>query len=318
MSKKNLKKAYSLIELSIVIVIISILITGALSVSVGSVNNAKIKLTNDRMKELYKALGNYLVIYKKLPCPADLTQIKSSSSTYGTSIGSDGSCSGSGVYTSASEANLVYGMIPSKTLGLSAEMAEDGFESKIAYIVDKRLTDSSTFYVNFAQGTPDPTPLITITEKPSNLQTTADFAIVSYGANKSGSFGANSSTQVARSSDSDELDNDVNQSSPYFNVNLISTSGNSDTFDDAVFAKKRTNMLTDFNALSLIPCPAYNPSDVTYGATNIVWPAGSYDQVVVATTNCPAGYTSGVAKPTKRCGAFGNWQSGVVNPCLAP
>jgi prepilin-type N-terminal cleavage/methylation domain-containing protein len=44
MKNKKFKKAYSLLELSIVIIIVSILITGTLSVSVGSINNMKVKI----------------------------------------------------------------------------------------------------------------------------------------------------------------------------------------------------------------------------------------------------------------------------------
>src|SRR3989338_7419279 len=112
MNKKVFKKAYSLIELSIVILIISILITGALTVSVGSVNNAKIKNTNDRLQQVYKALGNFLVANKRMPCPASLKKIKTTDSDYGAEVGSQGACSGSGVYQSTTSANLVYGMVP--------------------------------------------------------------------------------------------------------------------------------------------------------------------------------------------------------------
>jgi len=49
------RSAYSLLELSIVIVIISILITGAMTTAVGSISNAKVKITKDRLQIIYKA-----------------------------------------------------------------------------------------------------------------------------------------------------------------------------------------------------------------------------------------------------------------------
>lgn len=137
MSKK--KKAYSLLELSIVIVIISILISGVMTTAVGNINYAKTKVTKDRIQVLYKALGNFVATNGRLPCPAGLTVLKTNA-TYGTSIGAAGTCSGSGVYTSTANTNLVYGMVPVATLGLSKEMGEDGFEDKISYVVDKNFT----------------------------------------------------------------------------------------------------------------------------------------------------------------------------------
>lgn len=320
--QKIYKKAFSLIELSIVILIISILITGALSVSTANINNAKIKVTNDRITEIYKALGSYLVINKKLPCPASLILDKTNAS-YGIA-GTDGTCTASGIYFSGAT-SLVYGMVPVRALGISSDMAEDGFGNKIAYVVHRDFTTAWTSSTggHVATAPYDPaSSIILIKENPSGSTSTsyAIFALISAGANKNGAFNATSTTRNARSADADEMDNDVgviSGNNADFNLTLVSTSANSDTFDDVVFAKTRTQMVQDFNAYSVIPCAAYNPSDVTYGATNIVWPAGAANQVVVATTSCPAGYTGGTTKPTKKCGAFGVWEDGVVNPCLA-
>jgi len=63
--------------------------------------------------------------------------------------------------------------------------------------------------------------------------------------------------------------------------------------------------LTSTSALSL----SY-PSVATYS-----WPESSYNQVVRSTTACPAPYTTTVGYPTRRCGAFGVWESSVINPC---
>ena len=74
--KKNNKTAYSLLELSIVILIIAILISGAMTMSVGTLNNAKNKATQDKIAEIYKSLGNFLLANKRLPCPASLKKLK--------------------------------------------------------------------------------------------------------------------------------------------------------------------------------------------------------------------------------------------------
>lgn len=311
---KKFRKAFSLIELSIVIVIVSIMITGVLSVSVSSVNNAKIKTTHDRMKEIYKAMGNYLLTNKKLPCPAQLTLAKNSAS-YGLEFGSDGTCANDVDTFLLTSTNLVYGMVPVNSLGLTSDMGEDGFESKFAYIVDKRLTLASSFYEGFTGGDANPAAGITVTELPANVSTTADFAIISFGANKSGAWNSNSTTQnTPRSTDIEEDNNDINASAPFFDATIYSSSTDSDTFDDIVFAKKRKDMVIDFDGMSLIPCGA---TTLTINTKNYAVPAANYGQTVLSTTTCASlGFGSSPVYAQIGCGAFGVWNSFVTVPCV--
>ncbi|MDX2083692.1 MAG: prepilin-type N-terminal cleavage/methylation domain-containing protein [Rickettsiales bacterium] len=314
--KKNHKKAFSLIELSIVIIIVSILVTGALSVSVNSINNAKNKVTKDRINEIYKALGNYMITNKKLPCPAPITDTKSGSSTYGTAASTSLCASTGGVSQSSTSTNLVRGMLPVKTLGLSLEMAEDGFGSKFEYVVDKNYTVASTG-TSSDFGTAN-TANIIINEKQGSsviaVESSAIFAIISLGGNKSGAYGYDSASRNTLSTDAQELSNtpsSISDDTSYTNT-LYASSAGSDVFDDTVFYKNRNSFVSDFDALSVIPCQL--TTENLYGTT-ITWPLSWYDQIAVSTTSCPVGYTSGVSKPTKRCGAFGNWDV-VINPCL--
>jgi len=321
--KKISKRAFSLIELSIVILIVSILITGALSVSISNINNSKVKVTNDRIKEVYKALGNFLIINGRLPCPASLQKIKSVDSDYGAEVGAPGACEGAGIYTSNTTSTLIYGMVPIRALGMANDMGEDAFESKLNYIVDKNFTSTSTFgTAAFTYGSYNAAnETITIQDKPGgvtqNISFDAIFALISSGSNKSGAFPANSATQNDLSADADEQDNyatNFNDSptpkTADFNNNLIISSSNSDVFDDITFFKARNNFISDFSMLSLIPCAAYTDG------SSYSWPAGSYEQAVTSTTACPNAATNGgPAYPVKRCGAFGVWGA-VINACL--
>lgn len=306
------KKAYSLIELSIVILIISILISGALTVFSGSANNTKITITKTRIDEIYKALGGFLLANGRLPCPASVIAIKSTDTTYGTEGTATGNCTaGGGVYASGSS-NLVYGLVPVKTLGLPNEYAEDGFEGKIAYIVEKNFTTSSTFKNATATAT---MTLSEFTGGVSQVITNdAILALVSYGVNKSGTFNANGTVQNSRSSDSSEMENDLGASNA-FDKNLVFNAPDSDVFDDIVFYKTRNSLVSDFDALPLVNCLADTLSLSYPGAATYSWPESSYNQVVRSTTACPAPYTTTVGYPTRRCGAFGVWESSVINPC---
>lgn len=313
-TQNKTKKAFSLIELSVVIIIISILITGSLTASISAINSAKNKVTRDRMEQIYNALGNYLLINGHLPCPASLLEIKSTSATYGESVGSAGACSGSGVYNSSVATNLVYGMVPIRALGLENDMAEDGFGSKLSYVIDMDFTGD-----NFGT-TAVPTDTITINENTGGVTHTntedAIFAVISHGANRSGAFSINSAVQNTRSTDASEMLNDVdNISAPAFTKVFMSKAKNSEVFDDIVFYKTRNQIIANFDAFSKIFCVAGNLS-LTYGtAANYSFAQGAYDQVVISTTACPSGYQSTTQYPTRRCGALGVWQSFATNPC---
>ena len=244
-------KAFSLIELSVVIIVVSIIAAGVLSVSVGKVSNNKVRITHERINEIYKALGSYVVANKRMPCPASIIAIKSSDSNYGVEGTAAGACTaGTGVY--AGGTNLVYGMVPVRTLGLKSSFAEDGFGNKIAYFIDKSFTDSSLF--TSAVGS------ITIQKytggAPSTVATSQMFALVSHGANQSSAFGSNSNGQNTVTADTDEMSNDATTfidlaKTAIFTNTLTASTERSTTFDDIIFYKSRDELLMDNQALTM-------------------------------------------------------------------
>lgn len=311
MLKESHKKAFSLIELSIVLVIISVLIAGTLSVSVTGINNAKLKVTRERMDAIYKALGNYLAMHYSLPCPASLYETKSSDG-YGVAIGGDADChtgSGDGVVVSNINDGVAYGAVPVQTLGLSDEMGEDGFGSKFAYLVTVQMTradypDTGTvgfsFYPTTGSDTINVLNIATDNAVEQNI-----VAIVSFGPNKYGAFNANSSTQNGGSSDSDEVQNyptNIVHGSPNtadFGQNdydetgivLTVTDPTSDVFDDILLFKTKSQIVNDFGLQFLIPCVAFASGVHTYGAT--------YSGMLqYSTTNCT---DPDDARPSYRC-----------------
>ncbi len=317
----NYKKAYSLTELSIVILILSVLLSGSITVFNKYDNNARIKTTQYRIKEIYKAMGVFLMTNNRLPCPASIIDSKIASSTYGTELGAGANCVGTGVYQSTTATNLVYGMIPALTLQLPSEMAEDGFGNKFTYIVDKRFATSTSSF-----DTTSPSGIIAVKSKQPNavdqsINGNALFVIISHGANKYGSFAAKSVSQTARSSDSEELENDATTfndttKTAVFDNNIYYSSDGSDVFDDIVFFKARAPIIFDFDISSLIHCQGYTES--LYGGTNnITWPSAEFGQTVLATTPCPnsATYNYGSKYPTRKCGFSGSWL-GIVHNCL--
>ncbi len=343
--KKNKQRAFSLVELAIVITIISVFIAGVVNVGIGVTKNSKVTVTKNKMNEIYKALGNYAAANGRLPCPAPVIDIKGTTNYGNNQTDGLGSCYGinsntvvPGAYASTT---LMYGMIPVQNLKLSSEMAEDGFGTKFGYVIDRRFTgfNENGNSNNFKNG-PE-ISVITINEKVgstnevgSTIETVtngAAFVIVSYGANKKGGFNASASTQNGRSADTDELSNDLGTTaSPNFDATFVSLSDKSDVFDDILFYKTKKNIMTDFNLWSLMPCAAVIGGPVTSSAPtkdvyvnsstgNIAsWPETQYGQVAVSLTACDRGdsnYNGTVVYPTKKCGPFGVWQAGSIDSC---
>ena len=310
---KNRKTAFSLIELSIVLVVTAIIIAGVLSASTASINNAKIKTTNERIKVIYKALGNFVLTNYRLPCPAALN-IAKDVAAYGNPVSSAGNCSGVGVYKSSTQSSVIYGMIPISALGLPQDLAEDGFGNKLIYIVNNNYTAAdypgtspTTFFSSFSES--DISNIRILQVSSGNVIDGNAFAIISLGQNKYGAFNSTGTTQNGTTStdtyEQQHYVTSVNLSTSPYTASFGNVAGNasrvvityensgSDVFDDIVFFKTRNQMIVDFNGMFMMPCQAIANYSLAY-----------YGQTAYRSTNCTAPNT---VKPSKKCAAYGVW-----------
>ncbi len=322
---KKTRKAYSLLELSIVITIISILITGAMSTATSTINSSKNKVTRQKLGIIYKAIGSFVSANGRLPCPANITLLKSNAS-YGQEVAGCSSMisNANGIFVSAASSNLIYGMVPVAALGLSNNFGEDEFETKISYVVDKNFTVSANqnSAPDFSQSNFSTQALvnisnnITVTEKDGSNQfnpaTNAFFVLISHGANKGGGYPANSSSQNAVPSDVDELSN-VGGSSSFDNI-FISVSTNSEKFDDMLVYSNPRVFVTEFNIFRLLPCnrmsayavpPSIGSSPDTNYPDNNSGGNAWFGQIIVGNGCSGAGDIDKFH--SKKCGPFGQW-----------
>ncbi len=273
---KKTKFAYSLIEMSIVLVVVSTLVAGALVVSTENLKDEKVKITKQRMEQIYKMLIHFMNVHKDLPCPASLTRIKSVDTDYGASV----ACTtGSG---------LLVGAVPSAIFGGgSADLSEDGFGTKFIYFVDSRFTEAANLssppdftVTNFStmlenQFSTSPSTLFTIRENmtgtPQTITTGAVFGIISVGANKLGGYNANSATQNSTAgADADEITNVGNGST------FVAASSAGTSFDDIVFYKTARDLVSDNpDLLNLIPCRNSNNNYINGSITGHAWYNGT-------------------------------------------
>jgi len=296
------KSAYTLLELSIVIAIMAVMMTGAIGISVSTFNNTKKIATEMRLRQLYDAVGKFLLINKRMPCPARL-DLTINDNGYGEEVGNGSGCSDfTGVYQGVNS-NHFYGMIPMKSLGLPLEFSRDEYGSKISFIVDDRFTRSFQDVPNFANpsfGTVSAyDTAFNIQEKPPSAGKTnsagAIMIILSHGKNKFGAFNDNATTQNIAPTDVDELSNAY---SANFDNNFIFKSLNSEIFDDIMIYKTRNQLVEEFSAFYLIAC---NNAGSLFDNKNAY-----YGQNIFGT--CANGIV-----PEIYCDKYGSWH--LINGC---
>jgi prepilin-type N-terminal cleavage/methylation domain-containing protein len=260
------KKAYSLVELSVVITIMSILMMGVASIVTNSMKKAQKNETQEKIQIIYNAMGKFLLREKRLPCPARLNLAESSAS-YGdetTKTGYNCNTVAGGIFTNGN--NFFIGAVPTTTLGLSSDMAKDEFGNKITYIVSKNATIATTLEAvspaifplsNIGFGATTYTNQILTVSEYSNRQITANaiLALISHGNNKNCAYPANSTSANSSCPINDEATNSSNKYSAPINNSIIYSSTNPN-FDDIVLFKTKNQIANDFNAHHLVLCDA--------------------------------------------------------------
>ena len=319
---KNLT-AFTLIEMSVVLIIVSILFVGTFSSS-SIVNSVRTSVSKDKLEVIYSLMGTFLKNNKRLPCPASLG-ITIANANFGKEVRNplDNKCLGSGIYASnnAGFSNIIVGAIPVKDLGINNDFAYDAFGNLVLYFIDQRFTynyisnistDLNLSIPSFGTASFKDIMVIKNRNLKGEVLINSDviMTLVSYGPNGFGSFNT-AGIQKARSSILEELDNDVSNlnsvdGTASFNRTFYSSHENSDIFDDIVLFKTRNDFVENFNMMSIIPCKGNDLIDDAFTKTSVY-----YGQVIEASTQCQVN-AEGV-KRTKKCDVFGRWIDLVKN-----
>ena len=223
------KKAYTLVELSIVLVIISIFLSSGLSIFTNNIIQTKTVNTKEKLNIIYKSLTEYLMINKRLPCPINLTIAKDTGEDYGFMITTPiSNCSIPGI----GDNQITIGALPTRDLGLPNNMAEDDFGNKILYVVDNRLI--TNFIAN------------NLTSGNGAIQdagiTKPVLLLLSFGANSCGSHKTNGTTNVTcLANDGPEQQENAD------NDNTFSTTSTNPKFDDVILTKTYYDFLQELN-----------------------------------------------------------------------
>ncbi len=341
----NRKKAFSLVELSIVIVIFSILATLALSLFLNDKSGRGVIETKNRIDQIYLAMGKFLVINGRLPCPSSLKLVRSDIN-YAVELGNPGECIYNGIYSidnNLGSVNLLYGAVPAVSLGLPKNYANDAYGAKFVYVVDANHTRATSFPISGSDSfvTAASNDIISIVDNKSGSPITvtndAIFAIVSYGLNKAGAFNFDVTAQNDRSSVTDEQNNDAtsfNDADPIhtaiYDNTLVEASAQNE-FDDILFYRTKSDLMKDFanigaqifnfcqpSTVGTINCIDYyshNDSATTYSAS---WAAATSNQLAASTTECPAECLGGTKYSLRKCNEDGSWSAASIKCVTNP
>lgn len=187
-SRRRSVSAFSLLEMSIVLLILGVLAAGGLTVGSIVLEQQANSATNDKLDVLQQALVDFVKDQNRLPCVAPLDALPASG-TFGVELAAGGCLAatdtGSGTSRAVSGANIVrIGAVPTRTLGLKDDAASDEFGNRFLYAVTEALTTS-----NLTTGFPAATvngQIIVLDRAGNNITNAASFILLSHGPDGKG------------------------------------------------------------------------------------------------------------------------------------
>lgn len=245
---KHRLSAFSLLELTIVLVIIASVTAGGIAFGVQQIETSRRVQTENKMTEIDAALMAFRAAYGRLPCPADAA-LANTSANHGVEAANAGTCTGGApAATFGPVSGTVAGVVPVRTLGLPDEFMLDGWGRRIGYAVPPTLTGSGSFAsacLAYSRG-----PAVTDAAAGSRTAGAA-YLLISHGPNGHGGYLPNGTRYSDRATNVDELQNcnctSAAAAAAYDNI-YVQKDGTSDAatpsdrFDDIVRFKERWQM----------------------------------------------------------------------------
>ena len=344
--KHNKKTGYSLLEVSIAMLIIGILLTSGSVLFSKLSQNQNIKqaqlVTLERTDKIYKSILNYLSENHRLPCPAKLNSSYNDADYGNESRGVEGDCNDDAEqFTTNTDANnlgatgnmqILYGMIPINVLDLDKKDAEDGYGNKFSYIMVKEFgtkTPDNTAEIGFEYlagssrlGDPVTIDYINVKSRAATLSNKSIMLIISHGENGLGAYIPDSGIQkptVGVVNDEDSNMYKTNYNRIFFADSDESKTANNETlfFDDYVIFKNKEQLLRDAE-MEFIKCGIQqgfiNQNYNTTCLNSDFTPArhASYGETitiddVISPESTNCGCVSSEASLQRVCGKYGKW-----------
>lgn len=242
---------YTLLEISVVLVILAVVTGVALKVGTQRADVNTVEEMDDSMNAIEAALISYRKANDRLPCPSDITAAVTAAG-FGRELAPTGTCTGANFGPSGT---TVAGGVPTKALGLADKYAFDVWGRRILYAVDTRITAAGAF-VTYPITDTTIIGSINVKDASGGDRTLRGLvALVSFGKNGHGAYlrAGGATRQNASSTNTDELKNchcDAAAAATAFDNIFVQKAATqsttaTDIFDDVVRYKLRFHFKDD-------------------------------------------------------------------------
>ncbi len=204
LKKNNHQHGFTLIELSVVMIILASVAVNAVTTNQELTGVAARQETSQKVKRLKVILDKYMNEYNYIPCPADPT-LTTLAANFGVGTGTNttGGCTATNLVISSESSTgakdeVYVGALPFKTLGLTPEDMLDGWGNKLTYAASRKMILKNCgavgriIVLNFLNPANAPNAQIA-----ANITTsTAAYVIVSSGKDGVGAYKKNAATRI--------------------------------------------------------------------------------------------------------------------------
>jgi prepilin-type N-terminal cleavage/methylation domain-containing protein len=245
------RKGFSLVELSIVLVITGIMLYGATNLYAASSQAAKISANNSTLDAIERALRLYYQTYGDLPCPASGTLALNDQYFALGRESPEGTCT----YDNLPLTNAAAGVVPTRTLNLPDSYMFDAWGSRITYVVSDYCVNNTTWTDGIAGSGTDCADAANLTVKDNtdtaggsvfdtddNRTTRAAYVVISHGKNSAGAWNRNG-TRISVSGLTTSIPELQNANKNSVNTDDLNLVFHDDFFNDGAVA---ANYFDDF------------------------------------------------------------------------
>lgn len=257
MYRTNNKLGFTLIELSIFIVILSIILTTYIQSSTVKGISRGSPDTITKMKAISKMIAAHRKVNNTIPCPAPLN-LAYSNPLFGQSVTSCSVSPPALIGLTSSNPIILRGAVPTYHLGLPKEYAVDEWGNKILYIVYNNAVSSTASYN--AITTTDGITMSDANGIPIPAVDAGIYALVSTGKGANGAYPKHTITQNASTCTSTR-DDEQNCKTTSTNHEIYVNSYKPNQFDDLVVWKTKAQV----DAAAGISAPTVCASCLNYG-----------------------------------------------------
>lgn len=142
---RNQCNGFSLVEMTLVLLVLSVLSASGLSLWQEKDARTKIKETNRRLDVVEKAMYDFRFAKNRLPCPSDI-RLQDNTENFGKEAQVSGDCDSGSPQATARIGDVAYGGVPTRALNLPDEYMYDAWQRRFSFYVDVRLTETNALF----------------------------------------------------------------------------------------------------------------------------------------------------------------------------